>query len=314
MPDAAPESLKSSAIPKGGVFALGNFDGVHRGHQAVIKATIEKAHALGIPARVLTFEPHPRAFFKPNLPPFRLTPAPTKQRLLHALGINDVVVEPFTVEFSRLTASDFVEQILIKKFGVQHIVAGFDFVFGQGRGGDMKRLREWLAPHKIGVTEVAPFTDAQGEPVSSSRTRQALVEGDLKTVELILGRHWSIAGIVTQGAQRGRTIGVPTANIALGEYQRPKFGVYAVMAGPAGRPQNIKGVANIGTRPTVDGKNEMLEVHLFDFNADIYGQEWEVALADFIRPEQAFPDFESLHTQIKQDIATARARLQGVKP
>jgi len=294
---------------KGGVFALGNFDGVHRGHKAVMRAAVEKARGMGVTVRVLTLEPHPRTLFKPGIPPFRLTPAPIKIRFLRALGADDVIVLPFTPEFSRLPAPEFVERILINELGAQHVVAGFDFVFGHQRTGDMTNLRKWLAPHGIGVTEVVSFRDAQGEVMSSSRVREALRAGDLNTAEHILGRPWSITGEIIKGAQRGRELSVPTANIALADYLRPKFGVYAVQAGPVGGPLRHQGVANIGTRPTVDGANELLEFHLFDFHGDIYGQEWEVELLDFIRPEQAFPDIDALRMQIMRDIDTAKARL-----
>jgi len=302
LPDAPPSS-------KGGVFALGNFDGVHRGHQAVVKIALEKARGLGAPAHVLTLEPHPRSVFKPHIPPFRLTPAPAKIRFLKALGIEDVIVLPFSRAFAEIPAKDFVQQILVEKFAARHAVAGFDFVFGHERLGNMQNLRAWLAPFNVGVTEVTPFRDAEGEIMSSSRTREALKEGDLKTAEHILGRPWSIAGKVKQGVQRGRQWSVPTANIELGEYLRPKFGVYAVNAGPIGGLLTHQGVANIGIRPTVDGKSELLEVHLFDFDRDIYGQEWEVELLDFIRPEQAFSDVNALRQQIMLDIEAAKARL-----
>ncbi len=294
---------------KGGVFALGNFDGVHRGHQAVIKTAVEKANGMGVPARVITLEPHPRSVFKPDMLPFRLTPGPAKVRLMCALGIEDVIVLPFTKEFSLLPAQNFVRDILMEEYGAQHIVAGFDFVFGHERSGTMQTLRNWLGPHGVGVTEVTPFRDEQGEVMSSSRTREALQAGDLRTAEHILGRPWSIAGVVEHGAQIGRGLSVPTANIALGEYLRPKFGVYAVNAGPVGGPLKHQAVANIGVRPTVDGKTEMLEFHMFDFEGDIYGQEWEVELIDFIRPERAFPDTDALRQQIMQDIETAKLRL-----
>jgi riboflavin kinase/FMN adenylyltransferase len=299
----------SPPYPQGGVFALGNFDGVHRGHQAVVRAAVEKAQSMGVPAHVLTFEPHPRRLFRPQDPPFRLTPASIKERLLKKLGIVDVAVIPFTKELAQLSAENFVEKIILKRYGAQHIVAGFDFVFGHNRGGDMQRLREWLAAHNVGVTEVTPFRDAQGVVLSSSRTREALEAGDLTTAEYILGRRWSITGIIEHGDQRGRSIGVPTANIALGDYQRPKFGVYAVWARAAGTEKVLPGVANIGNRPTVDGKTEKLEVHLFDFNTNIYEQEWEVELVAFIRPEQQFDDMDMLKAQIVKDIEEAKIRV-----
>ncbi len=306
---AAHKISHSELALKGGVFALGNFDGVHRGHQAVVKTALEKARGMGVPARVLTLEPHPRSLFKPDIPPFRLTPAPAKQRLLHALGIEDVIVLPFTREFLQYPAQDFVQHILVTRYGAQHVVAGFDFVFGHNRAGTMTTLRAWLAPHSIGVTEVTPFRDSQGIVMSSSRTREALQAGDLPTAANILGRPWSIAGIVERGAQRGREMSVPTANIALGEYLRPEFGVYVVNAKRVDGTTIYQGVANIGVRPTVDGKTEMLEFHLFDVDRDIYGQEWEVELLAFLRPEQAFSGIDALRAQIMQDIEAAKAHL-----
>jgi len=294
---------------KGGVFALGNFDGVHRGHQAVIKTAKEKAQALGTPTHVLTLEPHPRSVLRPDIAPFRLTPAAAKQRLLMAAGADDVITLAFTAEFMRISAQTFVEDILIKTYGIQHAVAGFDFVFGYQRGGAMADLRRWLLPHGVGVTEVTPFRDSTGELMSSTRARDALRQGDLATAEHILGRPWAIAGIVQHGAKLGRALSVPTANIALGDYLRPQFGVYAIQARRIGATALFQGVANIGLRPTVDGKSEMLEFHLFNFSGDLYGQEWEVELIDFIRPEQAFADLEALRSQIMQDIETAKARL-----
>jgi riboflavin kinase/FMN adenylyltransferase len=279
----------------------------------VLKASIEKARGMGIAPRVLTLEPHPRSVFKPDIAPFRLTPEKAKIRFLHAYGIEDVIVQPFTTEFSQLPAPEFVEQILIRNYGAQHIIAGFDFVFGHLRAGNMHTLREWLAPYNIGVTEVTPFRDMHGDVMSSSRVRECLQHGDLATVQHILGRPWSIAGVIQHGSQRGRTLSVPTANIVLGEYQRPKYGVYVVNAGPLGGSLKHQGVANIGIRPTVDGNTELLEFHMFNFFQDIYGQEWEVELLDFIRPEKAFPDTEALRYQIMLDIEIAKARLDSAR-
>jgi riboflavin kinase/FMN adenylyltransferase len=299
------------AAEKGGVYALGNFDGVHRGHQAVVKAAVDKARLLNAPMHVLTFEPHPRSVLKPDIPPFRLTPAAAKVRLLKAAGADDVIVQPFTQEFLKISAEAFVEDILIKACAARHVVAGFDFVFGYRRTGTMRQLRAWLAPHSVDVTEVTPFRDAHGEIMSSSRAREALQQGDLATAEHILGRPWAISGLVAHGAQLGRELSVPTANIALGDYLRPKFGVYAVQACRVGDKIMKQGVANIGLRPTVDGKSETLEFHLFDFNEDIYGQEWSVELTAFIRPEQAFADLNALRTQILADIETAQTHFRA---
>ena len=290
---------------KGGVFALGNFDGVHRGHQAVISAAVEKARALHVHARVLTFEPHPRAVFQPHLPPFRLTLPEERARLLKSFGIDDVVTLPFTPELAHLSARDFVDQILLERFGAQHVVVGHDFIFGFGRGGDMQKLLAWLTPHAIGVTEVEA-QGGEGEVFSSTRIRELLLQGEVGAAAEILGRDWTIAGTVMKGAGRGRTLGIPTANIALDAYLRPKFGVYAIRAGRVGAALTHQGVANIGLRPTVDGKTETLEAHLFDFDQDIYGQEWQFALTRFIRHERKFESLDALKAQIGTDILEAR--------
>jgi riboflavin kinase/FMN adenylyltransferase len=291
---------------KGGVFALGNFDGVHRGHRRVLDAAIAKARAMGEPARVLTFEPNPRSVFYPDLPPFRLTPAAAKERLLRAYGMDDVVALPFTTEFAQVTAQEFIERVLLEQFGVRHIVVGHDFIFGHKRGGNIQNMTAWLAPHGVGVTEVLAFGDVCGA-FSSTRVREALQQGEVAGAAKILGRDWSIAGTVVKGAQRGRMIGVPTANIALRDYLRPKFGVYAVRARRVGEAAWVRGVANIGVRPTVDGVSETLEAHVFDFDQDIYGQEWEFALTRFIRAERKFDGLDALKAQIMRDIDAAKA-------
>lgn len=297
----------------GGVLVLGNFDGVHRGHQAVIKAAQDQAQRLGnLPLKVVTFEPHSRTVFKPDHPPFRLTPARTKIRLLQALGVDGVCVVDFSIEFSRMKAAEFVDQLIVRAHKARHVVAGFDFVFGYQRGGSMQTLRDLLVPHGIGVTEVTPYRDRRGEVMSSTRTREALQQGDLVTANAILGRPWSIAGVVEPGAQRGRTIGFPTANVPLADYLRPRYGVYAVYAHRVGEGQIYQGVANIGVRPTVSGTGEILEFHLFDFYATMYGQEWEVELISFLRPEQAFPDMTALQQQITLDVEAAKAALAQI--
>ncbi len=291
---------------KGGVFALGNFDGVHRGHRATLEAAVAKSRELGIPARVLTFEPHPRTFFQPSLAPFRLTPEHVKKRLLKALGIDDVAVLPFTSEIAHMRALDFIERILIERFCAQHIVAGYDFVFGRNRDGNMKKLATRLGPIGIGVTEVDELGD-DGELFSSTRIRELLLEGEAEAAAKILGRPWSIEGTVRKGSDIGaKTLGFPTANIDLGSYVRPRFGVYAVRAGKAGSDLPCSGVANIGVRPTVNGKTENLEAYLFDFAGNIYGEDWEFALIQFIRPEKKFDNLETLKAQIAEDAEAGR--------
>lgn len=309
MTDKAQPVIQISETARGGVIALGNFDGVHRGHQRLITVSCEVAKQAKIPARILTFEPHPREVFNPAAQPFRLTPTDIKASMLKHYGIDEVVVLPFVQVLYRLSAQDFVTQILIKKLGAQHVVVGENFTFGFKRTGTSSQLQEWLEEKQIGTSVVATKTDMGGEVFSSTRIREALVAGDPNAASIMLGRPWLIRGIVEHGDQRGRTIGVPTANIALKNYLRPLFGVYAIKARMAGSDQTYGGVANIGVRPTVAGEVARLEAHLFDFSADMYDQVWDVELLDFIRAEQKFADFDALKTQIIKDIEAAKTRL-----
>lgn len=300
---------------RGLVVALGNFDGVHRGHGAVIAEAQAQAARLGVPSAVLTFEPHPRSLFRPDDPPFRLTPMRIKARLLEALGVDVMIVQHFDAAFASLTAAEFVDQVLIRDLGVRHVVAGYDFVFGHKRGGDIALLRARGDQGGFGVTEVRPVQDGQGTVFSSTRIREALADGQPERAADLLGHPFEIEGRVEHGDKRGRTIGFPTANVELGEYQRPRFGVYAVRAGIdlGGDTVWHAGVANLGRRPTVGGSVERLEVHLFDFSGDLYGRHLRVQLAEFLRPEMKFDGFEALKAQIVADAAEARRRL-GVAP
>jgi len=244
---------------KGGVLALGNFDGVHKGHQAVIKAAVDIAREKDVSSRVLTFEPHPRTFFQPNSVPFRLTPPDVKERLLIRCGINDIIRLPFTADLAQMPAEMFVEKVLLERYGAEHVVAGHDFVFGQNRDGNMEKLKAFLKPCGVDVTEIEEKGD-DGESYSSTRVRELLLEGDVEAATKILGRPWSLEGPVVRGSTiGGKTLGFPTANLCLGPYLRPKFGVYTIRAGKIGGDLPILGVANIGQRPTVDGKKEILE-------------------------------------------------------
>ncbi|ACJ00933.1 bifunctional riboflavin kinase/FAD synthetase [Rhodospirillum centenum] len=302
--DLAPE-LRGCAV------ALGNFDGVHRGHRAVIAATQEKAAALGGATVVLTFEPHPRSLFRPGDPPFRLTPFRIKARLIEALGVDALFVIHFDEAFSRRTAEEFVEHVLIQELGAAHVVAGYDFVFGHKRGGDMALLRRMGEERGFGVTEVRPVADAGGTVFSSTRVRELLQAGEPQAASGILGHPFELEGRVEHGDKRGRTIGFPTANVELGEYLRPRFGVYAVLAGidQGGGTVWHKGVANLGRRPTVGGHVERLEVHLFDFDGDLYGRHLRVQLLHFLRPELKFDGLDALKAQIAADALAARGLL-----
>lgn len=299
------------AALRGGAVALGNFDGVHRGHRAVIEQAQAAARALGVPAGVVTFEPHPRSLFRPNDPPFRLTPLRIKARLVEGMGLDFLVALHFDRPFSQLSADTFVRQVLVEGLGVRHVVAGHDFVFGHDRGGDIGFLREAGGWHGFKVTEVHPVTAADGTIYSSTRVRQHLQAGDVAAAQAILGHPWEIESRVEHGDKRGRTIGFPTANLLLGDTLRARFGVYAVEAGvdQGGSTVWHKGVANLGSRPTVNGTDERLEVHLFDFADDLYGKHLRVRLLHFLRGEQKFAGLDALKAQIAQDSEQARQLL-----
>lgn len=288
------------------VFVLGNFDGVHRGHQALVAMAKQRAEAAGLPLIALTFEPHPRRFFAPELPPFRLTLPAQKQALLRAAGVGDVRVLDFDARLAAVGAEDFVRRILVEECGARIILAGEDFRFGHDRAGDMARMAEWARGDGVEIVAVAPIRDAQGQRYAASTVRALLQSGQAQAAAEILGRPFTMHGVVAHGDKRGRQFGFPTANIDLGDYLRPQYGVYAVRARRAGDAGWLDGVANIGRRPTLDGAREWLEAHLFDFSAEIYGELWEIALADFIRPEMKFTDTDQLKAAIERDIGQAR--------
>ena len=292
----------------GGVIALGNFDGVHRGHQSLIAHAGQLSGALGAPLVVLTFEPHPRRYFVPDTGPFRLTLPPAKVRLLSECGVQAVLAQRFDPAFAAISAKDFVDKVLLEGMGARHVVCGYDFTFGARRGGNVERLREMAAERAFGVSVLDPVM-REGEIYSSTSIREALRAGWASEASELLGHPWEIEGAVEQGDQRGRTIGFPTANVALGEHLRPRFGVYAVRALAGGQWRD--GVANLGRRPTVGKLQENFEVHLFDFSDDLYGQVLRVQLIDFIRPEMKFSGLDALKAQIASDCDTARRMLAG---
>lgn len=299
------------ADARGAVVALGNFDGVHRGHGIVIGQAAETARRLGVPTAVVTFEPHPRRLFRPDDPPFRLTPFRTKAHHIEHLGVDLLFVIHFDWAFASRTAEQFVDGVLVQGLAARHVVAGYDFVFGRGRGGDLAMLERMAGERGFGVTRVMPVRDGTGTVFSSTRVRELLVDGRPREAAEVLGRAWEIEGRVEQGFQRGRTIGFPTANVALGDYLRPAFGVYAVRAGVdrANATQWLPGVANLGRRPTVGGTAELLEVHLFDGRYDLYGQHLRVQLVDFLRHERKFDGLDALRGQIARDADAARHSL-----
>ena len=300
----------SSSVPerlRGGIVALGNFDGFHKGHQAVVGRAVTRAQAEGRPALVATFDPHPVRHFKPDVPPFRLTTLDQRERLFGAAGADAMLVFHFGAELAAVTAPDFVTDYLVSRVGAAGVVTGEDFTFGKGRGGDVEVLKLLGRANRISVDSVAPVAD-EGEPVSSSRIREALEAGDCATAARLLTRPFAIEGMVEHGDQRGRTLGYPTANIALGPYLRPRFGVYAVR-GRLADGRMLDGVANLGTRPMFDPPKELLEPWFFDFDADLYGQKLEVELVSFIRDEARFDGLDALKAQIAADADQARLRL-----
>jgi len=292
----------------GGVIALGNFDGVHRGHQVLVARAQQEARALDAPLVALTFEPHPRRYFVPDTGPFRLTLLPAKARLLEECGVQAVLAQRFDPAFAAISAQAFVDNVLLQGMGARHVVCGYDFTFGARRGGNVERLREMAAERAFGITVLDPVMH-EGEIYSSTRIREALRAGWASEASELLGHHWEIEGAVELGDQRGRTIGFPTANVALGEHLRPRFGVYAVRALVGGQWRD--GVANLGRRPTVGKLQENFEVHLFDFAGDLYGQVLRVQLIDFIRPEMKFSGLDALKAQIAADGEAARRLLAG---
>jgi riboflavin kinase/FMN adenylyltransferase len=296
-----------SAVPealRGGTVALGNFDGFHEGHQAVVGRAVERARAEGRPVLVATFDPHPVRHFRPDAPPFRLTSLDQRERLFAAAGADAMIVFGFGPELAATTAEDFVSERLVRLIGAAGVVTGEDFTFGRGRGGNVEVLKRLGPQHGLSVDAVGPVVE-DGEPVSSSRIREALQAGDCATATRLLTRPFAIEGVVEHGDKRGRTLGYPTANLSLGNYLRPRFGIYAVRGRlPDGRI--VGGAANLGIRPTFDPPRELLEPYFFDFDGELYGQTIEVELIAFLRPEEKFDSVETLKAQMEADCAEAR--------
>ncbi len=304
-----------SAVPealRGGIVALGNFDGFHKGHQAVVGRAVGRARAERRPVLVATFDPHPVRFFKPDTPPFRLTTLNQRERLFAEADADAMLVFHFGAELAAVTAPDFVTDYLLSRIGAAGVVTGEDFTFGRGRGGNVEVLKLLGQANRLSVDAVAPVSDGD-EAVSSSRVREALEAGDCETAARLLTRPFAIEGVVEHGDKRGRELGYPTANIALGPYLRPRFGVYAVRGRlPDGRM--LDGVANLGTRPMFDPPRELLEPWFFDFDGDLYGKTVEVELISFIRDEAAFEDLDALKARIAADADEARRRLAAAPP
>ncbi|WP_455222015.1 bifunctional riboflavin kinase/FAD synthetase [Kaarinaea lacus] len=294
---------------KGCVATIGNFDGVHLGHQAVIRQVMDKARELGLPVTVITFEPQPQEYFRPDEVPSRLTRFREKLLVLETLFVDRVLCLRFNKQLASLTADEFVQQILVDGLGVKYLVVGDDFKFGKGRSGNFEYLQSIGPELGFEVSDTDSFSFA-GERVSSTRIREALESGDLLLAKQMLGRDYSMCGRVAHGDKRGRTIGFPTANIYLHRKSSPLYGVYSVQL-HSKHPQIggriVNGIANVGQRPTVGGTRTLLEVHLFDFSGDIYGAYVDVIFLQKIRDEHRFESFEALKAQIARDVEQAKA-------
>ena len=299
---ALPDGLRGAAV------AIGAFDGVHRGHQAVIANAREAAGRIGAPLAVVSFDPHPRRWFQPDAAPFRLMTLGQMARALAPLGVDTLYLLPFDADMAAMSEEAFAREVLAGGLGIRHAAVGFDFTYGKGRTGSPEALRrhgESLG-FTVGLTD--RVDDPDGLKLSSSAVREALKAGDMARATAILGRPFAIEGEVVHGDKRGRTIGVPTANIRMGDYMRPAYGVYATRTRlPDGRI--VDGVANLGVRPMYELPEPLLEVWLFDFDEDLYGQTVETELIAFLRGEMAFDSLDALKVRIDADAAAARAAL-----
>ncbi|MFN3590668.1 MAG: bifunctional riboflavin kinase/FAD synthetase [Thermaurantiacus sp.] len=292
---------------RGGALAIGNFDGVHRGHQAVIGDAVERARRLDRPAIIVTFDPHPSRLFRPDTPPFALSTIDQRLEWCAALGVSGAMVVPFTRELAGLSAEKFVADWLAARLAPEHVVTGHDFSFGRGRSGNPDVLARLGAAHGFSTRAVPPVTDC-GAPASSTRVREALVAGDLAEATRLLTRPFTIRGAVIHGDKRGRTIGAPTANMELGAYLRPRFGVYAARVRlPSG--QRVSGVANLGIRPMFEPPKLLLETWIFDWEGDLYDQVLDVELVAFLRDEMQLDGLDALRVQIARDAEAARRAL-----
>ena len=296
-----PESLSGSVV------ALGNFDGFHLGHQAVVNRAISLGFHERRPVIVATFDPHPVRFFKPDVPPFRLTSLDQRERLFAHAGADGMLVFKFDKALATTSAEDFVGEILAKQLKVAAVVTGMDFTFGRGRAGNAEVMRELGAKHGIHSETVAPVI-LDGEPVSSSRIREALAAGDMATATHLLTRPFAVEAVVEHGDGRGKGFGYPTANVSLGRYQRPAHGIYAVRVRLDDGTEH-SGVASFGVRPTFDAREEFLEAYIFDWDGDLYDRTIEIDLIAWIRAEAKFDTIDALIEQIGKDAAEARRLL-----
>ncbi|HWV83198.1 MAG TPA: bifunctional riboflavin kinase/FAD synthetase [Hyphomicrobiaceae bacterium] len=288
---------------RGASVAIGNFDGVHKGHQALIARARQEAVPLAALTGAILFEPHPREFFQPSRPLFTLTPLPQKLRLLERYGVDLAFVLPFAHELAQMSAEAFVERVLVAGLGVRHVVIGYDFLFGKSRAGNAQQMAELGRAMGFGVSIVPPVGSG-GEVYSSSAVRAELAQGDVEGAAQMLGHRWKVEGVVQGGARRGTGLGYPTANIALGKGAALAHGIYAVHVEFEGT--RYQAAAYLGTRPTFDDGSPVLEVFLFDFDGDLYGRRIEVEFVDFLRGDRKFDSLEALKAQMDIDCARAR--------
>jgi riboflavin kinase/FMN adenylyltransferase len=291
---------------RGSTVAIGNFDGVHRGHKAVIATALARARGLGKPAVALTFEPHPRAFFHPDEPLFRLTPEAAKLRLLAAAGLDGAIVLAFNAELAKLTAEDFVARVLVERFTISGATIGFNFHFGANRAGSPDFLKAQGQRYGFAVDIVPPLLDG-GQPVSSGPIRAALADGRPQDAAEFLGYPWFVSGTIIHGDKRGRELGFPTANLRLDPACALRHGIYAVRVAVAGR--RYDGVASFGRRPMFDNGAVLLEVFLFDFSGELYGANIDVAFIAWLREEAVFASAKDLMRQMEEDSRMAREAL-----
>jgi riboflavin kinase/FMN adenylyltransferase len=292
---------------RGSILALGNFDGFHLGHQAVVSRAVARGHHERRPVIVATFDPHPVRFFKPDVPPFRLTSLDQRERLFAHAGADAMLVFRFDAGLAATSAEDFIAKLLAERIGAAGVVTGDDFTFGKGRGGNLEMLRKLGLRAGIAAEAVAPVL-LEGKRISSGRIREALAAGDPGTATRLLSRPFAVEAAVERGDGRGHELGCPTANVRLGDYQRPAYGIYAVHV-RLDDDREYPGVASFGVRPTFEPAVELLEANLFGFDGDLYGRTIEIALHAYIRPERKFDDLSALAAQMQADAAEARKLL-----
>ena len=302
------------ACERGAVVALGNFDGVHLGHQAVICEMLKISQSLDVPSSAMTFEPHPRRFFNSNGPAFELTTSAAKSRQIENMGTDLHYIMPFDKDFASLSAKNFVTLVLVESLNVKHIVTGYDFVFGEGRKGKVDLLKKLGKDKDFGVTVIAAQNSGDGTPYSSTVIREHLKNGRTREAAALLGRPWEIEGIVETGDQRGRKIGFPTANLKSDGHVFPALGVYAIWVGVLINGKTVwhPGVVNVGRRPTFGGEQVKIEAHLFDFHGELYGQNLRIAFVEYLRPEKKFDGIEAIKRQINTDCVMARGILEAL--